>query len=421
MSTQLAPVPIEEKEGREFPSEINTYILSMVEESSASLSVSDFVDMRRNLILVFGPNSLDDIPSFWSRILITPTSNFAIISNQFDCSDNSALHILIRIPSVFPFDTARHDGLSMGDHFTRLIELVTENMACCVHLTIETNDVFLLRFALDILADGRPDALDTSTSDTCLGSVRHSPPFTRLCIASVNTVTPVFMHLSSVQTDAHVAIPDGSAITWSDLVRVLGTSDRVATLVLDGFHVLDEPCALVLCAPLHVQMLEIAFRGRRSLPRAMRYIPFPRLHALKLHVCANDDLRDLLDLSPLLVTITQLHIIGMHPLSRHTADIFRLLHRLRLLDLTRADAGFFAAFCHASNRPRTPGNANYNACPDLQHFLVSGIPLAQLKVVVLDREREGHHNLHTITARNAGFAHSNLAQWFSGRNINLDL
>jgi hypothetical protein len=69
--------------------------------------------MRANLRHVFA-NIIEAVPGLFSRILVTPSSSYALKDYHLSLAGSHASHILITVPTTIPYITAHHAHTSVG-------------------------------------------------------------------------------------------------------------------------------------------------------------------------------------------------------------------------------------------------------------------------------------------------------------------
>jgi hypothetical protein len=250
-------------------------------------------------------------------------------------------------------------------------------------------------------------------------------PFSRLYILHADVERPIFTHLSSIDTTSVVRLPYDHRIVWTDFVRIIASSSLLRVLIIDALHFDFIPASVVASPPILVHTLDLTFRGVHSMADMLGHVPFPVLHTLRLRFSVDDDLACAARCASILISVTDLVISGHHPSSRlsydHAYNLFRFLFNVELLDMRRADPGFWTSFCHASTRISNPTDPNFNACPMLRHLYLADVGLPALQSLVMDREIGDYAELETIIVEDSDPVDHHLSAWFQARSIVLTL
>ncbi|KAJ7278119.1 hypothetical protein C8J57DRAFT_1503032 [Mycena rebaudengoi] len=413
--------------------------MTFADDFDLPLTLREFLSFRGALRLVFR-DLVETIPCLWSRILLTPNTNFEFARLCFSCARQYPLQVHVRSPSNFLYFPDEHDGHAMYQQFRRLIQLVVSAMSSCEDLIIETGHLQLLDIATEELAVTSPFILSrfsvvmpTETADfrcfqpTCLTS-QQPPlfgqpfiPLVHLTIVHDDVRKPVFTHVAMQKPFSVVQLPMEFTPDWRDLIHLLLVSDELNTLVLNSvkFRITEED--MVAAPPMHVQVLDVAFSGLQTMADVITHIPFPQLSTLKVYFVEEEDVQCLARCSNILGFISELVLLGIHPEEGCMPDLFRFCFRVEVLNMREAQTEFFSSFFRASNRLGAPGFANYNVCPVLRHLITSGVSLRSIRELLDTRQIFGYPQLDTVTALRSGDHDPALITWFTTRSITLNL
>ncbi|KAJ7228091.1 hypothetical protein C8J57DRAFT_1481415 [Mycena rebaudengoi] len=420
------------------PAEMVLHVLSFLEDCHPLFSVTDFLHMRANLRHVFA-NIIEAVPGLFSRILVTPSSSYALKDYHLSLAGSHASHILITVPTTIPYITAHHAHTSVAENLARVVGLVAVHLSSCINLTIQAEEVSLLDVALRSLSRGSPDSLISMQVvlnpahfglfyPDCLQafSFQHEEhdaapflPFTRLIIYHGAVSHPRFVHLSCEGNVSHVLLPHGYAISWPDVLRVLSASRRLRVLVLEALEFDLTPRWFLSAPPLHITTLDLDFRGVFGMSTLLVHIPLPSLRTLKVRFSVADDVPCLVQCGAILSNITELVLFGTLPHSYTAAILFRFAFRVEILDL-RGGPQFFASFHLASSAMDVAGEDNYNACPALRELRTSGIGLEEVRVLLQDRATVDYDQLDSVVAEEpTGEIRAELITWFHAHFVEL--
>ncbi|KAJ7285040.1 hypothetical protein C8J57DRAFT_1497904 [Mycena rebaudengoi] len=426
------------------PSEILVHALSFVDEYDPPLSVEESVRFRGVLRLSFPPHLVNSVPCLWARMLVTPTTQLSQILIWLEYARSFPLDVHVRAPSARLYYSSDHDGFTLFRHFRHLLRLLSTRFSTCRILVLEVGNIGLVKISMEELAVANPAILSRLSvvmeneypsfsmfQPSCLASFvfPHRPPFgqpflpvSHLSIVCTRVQHPVFTHIACDSPVSVVQLPRHYSLTWRDLIHLLSTSLHLHELVLDAVQFSRSHAGTMIASPpLNIRVLDITFRGLRLMAEVLTHIPFPYLSTLKVHFQDENDVECLATCSGILNTITELILFGQHPVEARVFDIFRFCMALETLDMRQAEEEFFVSFFRASGRMPVPGFENYNACPFLQHLLVSGVSLIDVHKLLEMRDRMGFADLLSVTALQAGEVDLASVLWFQARSIDLHL
>ncbi|KAJ7261637.1 hypothetical protein C8J57DRAFT_1514157 [Mycena rebaudengoi] len=390
------------------PVEVLAHVLSFIDEYDPPYSTQDYISFRGTLRLVFR-HLVASVPCLWAHILLTPTLHFEFATLCFHLARNYPTRIHVRAAPNSAFHSFRHNGLTVYQHYRRLLHLAASAMSTCAEITVETHGPRYLDITMEALTSGVPSILSRISvvlrQDPPDFRLFHPPcltafafpqppsfgqpfrPLVDLSITVAQVLLPVFTHVSSLHPFSLVQLPPGFRLQWQDLLRLLTQSTHIHTLLLNSVHICNrDPSSMIGAPPIPVERLDIAFGGLRSMAEVVAHIPFPRLTTLRVRFVELDDIHCLAVCAGMLANITELVLLGIYPRDLRVFDIFRFCFNLQVLDVAGAETQFFSSFYRASTRMPPPGQVNYNACPFLRHLTVSNTRLWTLREMLESRE-----------------------------------
>ncbi|KAJ7282420.1 hypothetical protein C8J57DRAFT_1218640 [Mycena rebaudengoi] len=296
------------------PIELISHVMIFADNFDPPLTLREFLSFRGALHLVFR-DLVETIPCLWSRILLTPNTNFEFARLCFSRAWQYPLQVHVHSPSNFLYFPDEHDGHAMYQQFRQLIQLVVSAMSSCEDLIIETGHLQLLDIATEELAI-------TTDLPHKLPFGQPFIPLVHLTIVHNNVRKPVFTHVAMQKPFSVVQLPMEFALDWRDLIRLLVVSDELNTLVLNSvkFRIMEGD--MVAAPPMHVQVLDVAFSGLQTMANVIAHIPFPQLSTLKVYFMEEEDVQCLARCSNILRFISELVLLGIHPEEGCMPDLF---------------------------------------------------------------------------------------------------
>ncbi|KAJ7206430.1 hypothetical protein C8J57DRAFT_1541349 [Mycena rebaudengoi] len=124
----------------QLPVEVLTHVLSFIDEYDPPYSTQDYISFQGTLRLIFRC-LVASVPCLWVHILLTPTLDFKFASLCFHLAHNYPTRIHVRATPNSAFHSFCHNGLTVYQHYRRLLHLAASVMSTCTEITVETQGV----------------------------------------------------------------------------------------------------------------------------------------------------------------------------------------------------------------------------------------------------------------------------------------
>ncbi|KAJ7493945.1 hypothetical protein FB451DRAFT_1164812 [Mycena latifolia] len=225
-------------------------------------------------------------------------------------------------------------------------------------------------------------------------------PFTTISIISTSHgACPSVTYSSAPQPTLLLSQPAGCPLDWGQTMNMLSSARSMTKLVLVGVHFEQYTSHEIMVVPpplVALETLHLDFAGSESMACSLSRLVAPYVKTLKLVFSRGyQDLACACMCPHILSTISHLTLVGECPEVDNLPDFYRLLPRVTHLDLRLAGRDFFRAFQAASSRACFNCTTNWNACPMLQHLLVSDVDSATMQSTLLCRRGLGYPEVTT--------------------------
>ncbi|KAJ7130014.1 hypothetical protein C8R43DRAFT_957224 [Mycena crocata] len=371
-------------------------------------TLSDHVHHRGTLLLVNKMvNRVVTVhPPFWTRVMISPAVLLDRVLRAVARSAQLPLQISFRaepVPSVTPLN--RHSNpCTFDEYIADALEFLAADLGRCERLdlivaSLPVLDVVLRRLAtapasslsslsvscvMNTYYDFRPMIFDDYTFATppLFGVV--FPPITSLEWRTADEPALRFTYTTTQGSCACAVLqPRNKVVKWGAAVTYMLGSPVLENMVLDDIRMRIHPMS---ATPIHilpaVKRMELTPRGNQNFVYMLSAFIAPFMRHLKINLTHPDDGILLCDCAELLVVASDVVITGGSGIE-DDADMFQMFSHLvgvHLLDLRDASAEVFDTFLSASSIPPPPNSANWHACPELAHVILSdSVPLSKVK------------------------------------------
>ncbi|KAJ6457539.1 hypothetical protein C8R47DRAFT_1227353 [Mycena vitilis] len=386
--------------------------------------VSDYLSTRSNLRACSHEvkEAVDGHPPFWNRFVYSPRTPDALLGLIRARASTMLLDLTLRISAesglihLSQFGWENDVELFMVRATSRLYLFFPD----CRELTVEGYDSEIVDVMLQFVSSVRtnslrtfevvyPDPTLTDVVPSCISDfvfdtrLRPSfPPFTTFTIAPISLPITLASHMSSDICSAAVRQPVDTPLQWCRFSALLGASFSLDTLVVDGINFADVPACLVAAAPMpNLKTLDVRFRGRTSVGNALQHLNLPCFQTLIFRCDSIADLNGFLSSLPIFATRARhFHLVTgkrCHVSSRFK-NLYAMLLRVELLDLSEASPQAFKAFMAASLPTHPHASSKWSGCPALTELRVTSVPLATLVQLVFNRRSVGCEDLKYLTA-----------------------
>ncbi|KAJ7626519.1 hypothetical protein DFH06DRAFT_1339217 [Mycena polygramma] len=320
--------------------------------------LSDYLALRNALRLCCPQMKelVDSHAPFWNRFVFSPRTTVdaftAIRKRLYGMPLEITLRITrdsgldLRSPSILEDTVERFMARAYGD--------LSSMFPICRKLTLEAASLPVLEIMLQTLSPIHTDSLRTFVlvyPDPIGGLVVPSCVSDFVFDEPGDACVPYLVpRLACLRPAALQRSPSVVSI-----LSPVGGSFALTTLILDGVNFADVPQSVIAGAPLpNLTTLDVRFRGRMPMGRALMHLNLPRFHTLVFRCDTIGDLRCFLSCMPLFAV---------------RARSFRLVNDRRS---TFAFKAFLATSSDLFSNPAT------DACPALAEFSVRAVHIKSL-------------------------------------------
>ncbi|KAJ7137600.1 hypothetical protein C8R43DRAFT_955510 [Mycena crocata] len=408
-----------------FPNDVLVRIVDFAAKSCATSSLPESLALRGALreSSVNLCSLVDECPLFWARAIFTPRQTVAFQVDVLQRVDLRDLDFTIRAASMAGLDSLDVEE-SLERFMVRTSALLHTYFPACVRISVEAmNAVFLdtmLQFIVSVshrslrafevnFSFGRYSMFDPPVVNDFEFLTGRSFPFTPftdiiLSASSIDrpTATYTSTYIPSDGDSSHsvsVAIdhPRSTLMPWRDIMQVISSSTWLTILRLDGVRCNAVPPGILASSPLpSLRELDVRFDGQPSLAAFLRILNVPGLLIFKFRAASARDIACLLECGAILANVAEFHVITRPDFCASMVPVFGWLHRITVLDLRLASVNVFGTFCSASYHTEPFSNEAWTCCARLEHLLVRGVRLSQLRWIVEKRCYHGCVSLKKI-------------------------
>ncbi|KAJ7131529.1 hypothetical protein C8R43DRAFT_957026 [Mycena crocata] len=392
--------------------------------------------------------AVDACPLFWRRAIFTPRQSLSFQVDALDRVDLSELDFTIRVASDVGLEEGDVEN-SLERYMMRTSALLHTYFPACIRLAVEAKtagfldimlqfllviphpslQTFVVAFSFNRFATFEPSFISDFTFYN--GRSFGFMPITILALCASSVVRSVASYSSASTLSASVQHPRSKPLPWSDFMGYISASTWLTRLRLDGIRCGSLPLDAVSTVLLpQLQELDVRFDGQRSLASFLRVLNVPGLLVFKFRAATSRDVACLLECGSIMVAITEFHIITRPDFRASVAAVFGWLHSVKVLDIRLSSSNVFGAFCSASFHPEPFSGEKWTCCGRLEHLLVCGVRMSQLRWIVEKRMYSGCCSLKKISVEQPGGyprwdsfhpAHPSSAHFFRQLDIELSI
>ncbi|KAJ7029486.1 hypothetical protein C8F04DRAFT_1187699 [Mycena alexandri] len=391
------------------------------------LSIAEYIVMRGYFRLVSRSalHCVQRHPRFWSKIVFSPRVPLPFLQGCIWRSGSELLTVSFSATEGRGCKPVTYGGVlcSFEAYVEDASRLLSISMYRCLQLSVEGDAPYLVEEVFDSLLWPTPTRLIRVETTFRFPHYDEFRPYSVqfFTFASFPPIGPSFRHFSQLSwigcdvpvptvtfdvgenTSCILLHPRDHPLIWDEIITVLTSSMLVSTLTLDGLDYKFTP-GWVACTPpfTSLQTLVLVFRGNLSMAYAVSRINAPCLETLKVVFIDSRDVECLSMCGSLLSSVKELVLEGDCPADCRIFKIFSMMHRLAGIDFRLASSIFFYAFVSASTIHAPFQSVNWHACPGLKRALVGGIPLIEVRHLLLNRLNSGYLRLDYLGVWNAG-------------------